>query len=92
MYDFVNRLPWRLAAAAGLLIGLVSGASGTDLWYCLLRVGIGFLIFGFAGMGLRLILLQSEALKPPAPTRGRHIDRTLPPLTPEDLEPPRDKP
>ena len=56
MNQFVERLPWRIAALAGLVVGGVSLAVGTDPWQSLLRVGVAFAVFGLAGMGLRALL------------------------------------
>jgi len=39
MNPFLERLPWRIAALAGLLVGGVSLLTGAQPWTCLLRVG-----------------------------------------------------
>lgn len=64
-----ERLPWRLAALAGLLVGAISGASGTDLWVCLLRVGLAFALFFALGLALRAALRLPPAKSAPAPSR-----------------------
>lgn len=84
---FAERLPWRIAALAGLLVGGISLASGADPWVCLLRVGVAFALFGALGLGLRAVL-RSEAPPSPPPTdadaRGRHFDATTPDAHPPD--------
>lgn len=92
--DFVERLPWRVAALAGLLVGAMSLLGGTDLWATLLRVGAAFAIFGLLGWGLRS-LLQSVPSNPAPPSnppgpdsagQGAHVDQTIPEMTVEDLQ------
>ena len=56
MTDFLERLPWRLASLAGLLVGIASLIAGTDSWVSLLRVGAAFLIFGGLGTALRALM------------------------------------
>ena len=77
MNNFVERLPWRIAALAGLLVGGVSLLTGAGPWTCLLRVGAAFAVFGAAGFALRFLLHNAET--PPA-AQGRLFDQT----TPED--------
>ena len=55
MNHFV-RLPWRVAAFAGLLVGAISFGTGAGFWTCLLRVSLAFAVFGAAGFGLSLLL------------------------------------
>jgi len=104
MNDFVRRLPWQLGALGGLLVGAISLAGEVDLWACLIRAGIAFLVFGVLGLGLRALLEAGMDHKPsarpsqrkhsqghPAET-GTHIDQKIPPITPSDLPPPDDRP
>lgn len=94
MTEFVERLPWRLAALAGLLVGATSLFGGTDIWATLLRVGAAFAVFGLLGMGLRALLLSGIKDAPPssAPVApkdsatGAHVDQTTPEMTVEDLQ------
>ena len=79
MNHFVERLPWRIAALAGLLVGGISLLTGADPWTSLLRVAAAFAVFGAAGFALRL-LLQTE----PAAVQGRHFDQTTPEDSPEE--------
>ncbi len=82
---FLERLPLRIAALAGLLVGAVSLARGIDLWIGLLRAGVAFLVFGLLGLALRSILLPGG---PPAGAngpKGTLLDQTTPPMTPGDL-------
>lgn len=85
---FAERLPWRIAALAGLLVGGISLASGADPWVCLVRVGVAFVLFGALGLGLRNVL--SSGPPPPSPPppeadgRGRHFDATTPDAHPPD--------
>lgn len=86
MNPFLEHLPWRVAALAGLMVGTISLATGADVWACLLRVGAAFFLFGVLGVGLRTVLRQSAAVTPPPPTvdhhaadhRGRRFDQTTP--------------
>jgi len=98
MNDFARRLPWRLAALAGLLIGGVSLAGGTDPWQCLLRAAAAFALFGLLGMGLRALLEIGVPRKepgpaPPAPktNKGTRVDHTTPPMSAGDLPPTDDE-
>ncbi len=99
MNDFARRLPWRLAALAGLLIGGISLAGGTDPWQCLLRAAVAFAVFAGLGLGLRALLEASgPAEKPPAPPApapkagtGAHVDHTTPTMTAGDLPPAEDE-
>lgn len=103
MNDFVRRLPWRLGALGGLLVGAISLAGEIDLWACLLRAGIAFAVFAVLGLGARAALEAGMAAppaggpgarkEPPAPPAetGTHVDRKLPPMTTSDLPPPEDR-
>ncbi len=86
MNQFVERLPWRVASLAGLMVGGISLAGGVDAWGSLLRVGAAFLVFGLLGLGLRAVLQQGMAEPPAADSngRGRHFDQTTPDETPPD--------
>ena len=88
MNHFVERLPWRIAAFAGLLVGAVSYKSNTDLWICLIRAAAAFVVFGFLGVLLRNILTQ----QPEQPERserpdhrGVHLDAVTPEMSLDDL-------
>lgn len=86
MNHFVERLPWRIAALAGLVVGGISLAVGTDIWQSLLRVGEAFAVFGLGGLGLRALLQQGAAASAPPKARpGAHIDQTTPPMSVEDI-------
>lgn len=85
MNQFVERLPWRVAALAGLMVGAISLAFGADAWTSLWRVGAAFAGFALLGLGLRAVLRQGQPTPPAGGARGRHFDQT----TPED---PSDKP
>ena len=90
MNHFVERLPWRIAALAGLLVGAASWWGGVDPWVCLLRVGGAFAVFGLMGLGLRASLQQGQT---PAMTgKGKHLDETTPEMTLKDLTPPEGTP
>ena len=88
MNPFAERLPWRIAALAGLLVGGISLAFGADPWVCLLRVGVAFALFGALGLGLRAVLRSGPPPpKPPPPEvdgRGRRFDATTPDTHPPD--------
>lgn len=75
MKHSIERLPWQLAALAGLLVGAISGASGTDLWVCLMRVGEAFALFFALGLALRAALRlppsKPAAPRPVAPAEDR---------------------
>ena len=81
MNHFVERLPWRIASLAGLLVGGISLLTGAEPWTCLLRVGAAFAVFALAGFALRLLLQSAET--PPA-AQGRHFDQTTPEDSPEE--------
>ena len=78
MNPFVEHLPWRIAALAGLCVGVVSVWAGVGFWASLLRVGLAFVVFGLGGLGLRAVLRQGQ---PP----GTRIDQTTPPMSVEDV-------
>ena len=83
MNHFVERLPWRVAALAGLMVGAISLSTGADTWTSLLRVGAAFLLFAALGAGLRAVLRQGTAAPPPKGGRGsdglgRRFDQTTP--------------
>lgn len=104
MNDFVRRLPWRLGALGGLVVGAISLAGQIDLWVCLLRAGAAFAVFGVLGMGVRAGLEAGTAppgtRHPPArkgpdaprAETGTHVDQKTPPMTAGDLPPPDDRP
>ncbi|MGI4790708.1 MAG: hypothetical protein ACRYFS_17905 [Janthinobacterium lividum] len=81
MNHFVERLPWRIAALAGLLVGGISLLTGADLWTSLLRLSVAFVVFGAAGLALRVLLQNAET--PPA-AQGHHFDQTTPEESPEE--------
>jgi len=83
---FVERLPWRVAALAGLIVGVLRLRGGADVWNSLLWVGAAFFLFGLLGMGLRAIMLQGTAAPPEPRNRGQHFDQTTP-ETPEKPPP-----
>ena len=86
MNPFLEHLPWRVASLAGLMVGAISLATGTDAWACLMRVGAAFILFGALGVGLRTVLGQGVINSPPSASprtadhRGQRFDQT----TPED--------
>ncbi len=93
MTDFLERLPWRLGALAGLLVGAASLIAGADPWPSLLRVGAAFLIFAGLGAALRALL---RVAPPPHPSEskpsstggaemGSHVDQKTPEMTVDDL-------
>ncbi len=104
MNDFARRLPWRLGALGGLLVGAISLAGEVDLWACLLRTGAAFAVFGLLGLGLRTLLEAGMSKEPskrasaqdPADgaraAAGTHIDQKIPPMTPGDLPLPDNQP
>jgi hypothetical protein len=64
--DFVERLPMRLGALAGLLVGMVSATiAKADLWFTMIEVGIAFVVFAAFGTVLRSLLAQMMANSPP---------------------------
>jgi hypothetical protein len=96
MSDFAERLPWRLGALAGLLVGAVSIIAGIDLWSVCLRAGAALVVFWGLGMGLRALLRHglvastSKAKLPPEKTSttgepGSHVDEKTPEMTVDDL-------
>ena len=103
MNDFVRRLPWRLGALGGLLVGGISLAGGVDLWACLLRAGIALAVFGGLGLGLRALMEAGTDGVPAAPSArreepgarsgqtGTHVDQKTPPMTPGDLPKPDER-
>ncbi len=58
MNDFLQALPWRLAALAGLVIGIVSfiGAQ-VDFWMGVERVAVAFALFFVLGCVARTLLI-----------------------------------
>ncbi len=104
MNDFVRRLPWRLGALGGLLVGAISLTGEVDLWTCLMRAGMAFAVFGVLGLGLRALMEAGigktpakSPIKPKQPDSqhaetGTHIDQKTPPMTPGDLPLPDNRP
>ena len=89
MSELVERLPWRLAALGGLLVGAASLLAGIDLWSTLLRVGAAFAVFWILGWAARAALRGLDA--PPRPGSdklGTHMDEKTPDMTPSDLHSP----
>ena len=91
MNQFVERLPWRVAALAGLIVGAVSLATGADAWTSIERVGAAFFGFALLGLGLRAVLQQGRPAPPAGHARGRHFDQTTPEETPDDPATPSPK-
>lgn len=91
MNSFLDRLPLRVAALAGLLVGVVGLAGRVDLWVCLLRVGGAFVLFWILGMALRAILMPNW---PSADDdqKGALLDQTTPEMSPGDLDDSDDEP
>ncbi len=85
MNHFVERLPWRIASLAGLLVGGISLLTGADPWTCLWRVGAAFIVFGAAGFALGILLQNAD---PPPTVQGRHFDQTTPEDSPQEPNPP----
>ena len=95
MTEFLERLPWRLGALAGLLVGAVSLIAGADPWVSLLRVGAAFLIFAGLGLALRILMRGSPPPPPHPPASkppdagdnetGSHVDQKTPEMTVDDL-------
>ena len=72
--DFVERIPTRLGALAGLLVGVISSVvAKADIWYTLTELAIAFAIFAALGMVLRSLLVQAST-KAPARREGPRID------------------
>ena len=88
---FLERLPLRVGALAGLVVGAVSLLGSVDPWVCLLRAGAAFLLFALAGLALRAILGQGAA-SPPETGRGRNFDQTLPKESPAEPDAPQPAP
>lgn len=95
MTDFIERLPLRLAALAGLLVGAASVFAGADAWAALIRVGAAFFIFGILGLGLRALLREPPhpaphaphpASEPQDPDTGNAVDQKTPEMTIDDLK------
>lgn len=95
MTDFIERLPLRLAALAGLLVGAASVLAGVDAWVVLIRVGIAFAVFGGLGLGLRTILHEASPTAPHPPIStsepqnsdtGGNVDQKTPEMTVDDLK------
>ena len=74
----VEHLPWRVAALAGLIVGGISLAGGSEIWTCLLRVGAAFLVFALAGLLLRAVMRLGVDPPPSSRPSGRHMAETDP--------------
>ena len=86
MNQFLERLPWQIAAFAGLTVGGISWAAGSDGWHCLLRVGLAFALFAALGLALRAVLLAPARAAAPDTKKGRHLDTSTPEMTVDDLQ------
>ncbi len=84
MNQFLERLPWRVAALAGLMVGAISLVRGADAWTSLLRVGAAFLLFGLFGLILRAALQQGLPHPPASEGRGQLFDQKTPELPPDE--------
>ena len=95
MTEFLERLPWRLGAVAGLLVGAASLIAGTDPWVSLLRVGAAFLTFAVLGIAMRTLMRghpppdphtpESKSPSPQENETGSHVDQKTPEMTVDDL-------
>jgi hypothetical protein len=93
MTEFLERLPLRLGALGGLLVGGASLIAGVDPWVSLLRVGLAFVVFGGLGLGLRALMGKPPPPPDPGPTpppsgdteTGSHVDHKTPEMTVDDL-------
>ena len=90
MTDFLERLPWRLASLAALVVGAARLSAGTESWVCLQWAGVAFLIFGGLGLALRALMRgpvsgTQPPAAPPAQGPGSHVDQSTPEMTVDDL-------
>ena len=85
MSELVERLPWRLGALGGLVVGAAGVLGGTDLWPLLVRVGAAFAAFYGLGLVLRAVLRGGGGPPPPPNNAGAHVDAKTPDMTPADL-------
>ena len=86
MDEFIDRLPIRVAALSGLLVGSVSLYGGTSLLGCAERIGVAMVVFGLLASVLRILLKDGGGVqKHQVEHRGRHLDTTMPGMTAEDL-------
>jgi hypothetical protein len=86
MDEFIDRLPARLAALAGIMVGSVSLYGGTSLLGVGERVLVAMIVFGLLGAILKL-LIQQSALEQNYQVQhmGRHLDASTPSMTADDL-------
>lgn len=86
MDEFIDRLPVRIAALAGLLVGAVSLYRGASVFGALERVLAAMAVFGVLGAFMRLLIKQSTLEQTyQVEHRGRHLDAVTPGMTVEDL-------
>src|SRR5579872_6055383 len=84
MTEFVQRLPVRVAALSGLVVGSASWFGGASPLGCLERVGVSMGIFGLLGVALRALLANGGEAGH-ADHRGQHLDATTPGMSADDL-------
>lgn len=82
MNSFLERLPWRLAAIAALLVGGVSWLNGTEFWTCFERMGAAGAAFGAGGLMLKLLLLDPRV---DTDHTGINVDHSTPPMSIDDV-------
>jgi hypothetical protein len=89
MNDYVERLPVRIAALAGILVGIVSWRYGTGELACLERIAVAMAVFGPLGVALRALLRSAHPRE-----ETTHVEHEIDTVTPEmDIESlaPRDR-
>ena len=86
MNDFIDRLPVKVAALAGLVVGAISLYRGTSFTGSVERVIMAMVAFGLIASVLRALMQHSASeQRRPVEHRGRHLDASTPGMTAEDL-------
>jgi hypothetical protein len=85
MNNYFERLPVRIAALAGLLVGAVSWRYGTGELVCLERIALAMAVFGALGVALRALLDGEQHLG--RSHVGQHIDAVTPEMDLDDFGP-----
>ena len=86
MDELIERLPIRVAALAGMLVGGVSLYGGTSLTGVVERVLAAMVIFGLIASVLKLLMQQSAQEQGfDTAHMGMHLDTSTPSMTADDL-------
>lgn len=83
MDNFIERMPLRIAALAGLIVGGISLYTDVSLTTCIERVAISLIVFGIAGAILRFAMRLNS--QPVEAMHSRHVGTRFDSHMPDDM-------